>query len=197
MRKLSSISAGKDELLAQCENENSQLKTKLKECETNTTDPKLPQDINKILISEGYSHLANGSIQNQFMAVISAARRNEEDLKLMKIENSRLFNSLNISESKERQTANELRLLKEASSVSKREKELSHNAEMKILGDVKSKLERDFSSSNEKVKEMQELVSCLNKKRDVEKINHEHDMAEITRALEGNCTCFLIRAVYS
>eukprot|EP00794_Sanderia_malayensis_P014958 gene14959-16499_t len=186
MQNVSSISVERDAVITQLKAENNMMKTKVKDLEMqlSSVDPKLLEKLHCILISEGYSHLSQQTVEKQFKTILGNLRGTEDDLKTLKEENHNLSDEIMLRCSNGQQLEAEIRKLKQELFANKYEKEQINNAEMKMLSDAKARLERDYLDADRKLKEMHELVSNLNKQRDIEKLNHQHQLHGIAKAYE-------------
>eukprot|EP00794_Sanderia_malayensis_P016506 gene16505-18151_t len=186
MQNVSSISVERDAVITQLKAENNMMKTKVKDLEMqlSNVDPKLLEKLHCILISEGYSHLSQQTVEKQFKTILGNLRGTEDDLKTLKEENHNLSDEIMLRCSNRQQLEVEIRKLKQELFANKYEKEQINNAEMKMLSDAKARFERDYLDADRKLKEMHELVSNLNKQRDIEKLNHQHQLHGIAKAYE-------------
>lgn len=194
MAHVRSISEGRDKAMVQMKNENTKLKAQMNEMELKVAQVDLgfADRIKNILTVEGMIDSEENGIERQIRELIKELKNCQTELKkvhednlLLQKTNLNLTNSSKLKEAKEKDHENEIRQLKEELFMTAGEKEKNHGIELQSLKDSKAKWERDFIESDKKSKELQEAVNELRKQIDVERINHQHEVQEITKTFEG------------
>ena len=194
MAHVRNISEGRDKAMAQMKNENTKLKTQISDMELKLAkvDLGFADRIKNVLTVEGMTDSEENDTEKQIKELISKLKNYQTELKkvqednlLLQKTNLNMTNSSKLKEIKEKDQENEIRQLKEELFMKAGEKEKNHGIELQSLKDSKNKWERDFAESDKKSRELQEVVNQLKKQIDVERINHQHEVQEITKTFEG------------
>ena len=158
----------------------------------------LKDEIDKVLISEGFEELISKDAPQKLRALMLEFEKckdlskeiKNENLQLQQ-ENKHLKNDCVLKELSRKEIEKEMNDLKQELIFKESEKEEAYRLEIMAMKDSKSRWEKSFIENERKVKVATEMITNLEKKIEVEKINHQHEVQEITKSFEGiDCHSF-------